>query len=135
MTSFAVDLGLAAGFMVLLVVTYALDKAGNVLYRKRIAKPFYVLGHRLHHRRVVLTGIPACYLAMVAMLELHYLRLVWASLWPGVEVVLALSGICLAFDLALDGLSSREKRSALLHHEWAYLVVPAYIFTHLLLFV
>jgi len=135
LTSTAVDAGIAVGFSVLLVMTYVLDKAGNILYRRRIAKPFYVLGYRLHHRRMLLGFVPACYLALVALFEMHYLRLLWGSFWPGVEAVLLLSAVCLAFDLAWDGLSSREKQSALLHHEWVYLVVPAYIFTHLLVIV
>jgi hypothetical protein len=133
LTSLAIDFGLAAGFVVLLILTLILNEAGNVLYRKRIVKPFYLLGYRLHHRSILLAVMPV-YVGVVALLELHYVRLLWYSLWPGIEIALALSVACMAVDAGLDTVS-KEKSRALLHHEWVYLVVPAYIFTHLIAFV
>jgi hypothetical protein len=38
-------------------------------------------------------------------------------------------------DFTLDALSTMEKRRALLHHEWVYVLVPAYVFTHLVILV
>jgi hypothetical protein len=69
------------------------------------------------------------------LIYLHYARVLWYAFWPSVEVTLLLAGICLTLDFALDGLSSKEKRSALLHHEWVYVVVPAYALTHLVVLV
>jgi len=66
------------------------------------------------------------------MIYLHYMRILWYSFWPSVEITLFLVGICMTIDLTLDALSSVEKRRALLHHEWVYVLVPAYAFTHLL---
>ena len=115
--------------------TAFLNKVGDLLYHKGIAKPFYLLGHRLHHRNFLLALVPAVYVVVATMLYLHYMRILWYSFWPSVEITLFLVGICLTIDLTLDALSSVEKRRALLHHEWVYVVVPAYAFTHLLAFV
>jgi len=121
-----------AGFIVVVCSTAFLNKVGDLLYHKGIAKPFYLLGHRLHHRNFLLALVPAVYVMVAAMLYLHYMRILWYSFWPSVEITLFLVGICLTIDLTLDALSSVEKRRALLHHEWVYVVVPAYAFTHLL---
>jgi hypothetical protein len=129
------ELQLAAGFIVVLSLTAILNKAGDFLYRKGIAKPFYVLGHRLHHRNVLLVLVPASYVVMATLVSLHYVRVLWSTLWPSAEVTFVLAGICLAIDLTLDALSNKEMRGAILHHEWVYFVVPAYVFTHILVLI
>jgi len=112
------ELRLIAGFMVVVASTVLLNKAGDLLYKKGIAKPFYLLGYRLHHRHFLFALVPTTYVAVASLLYLHYLRVLWSSFWPSVEVTLFLAGMCLTIDLALDALSSVEKRRALLHHEW-----------------
>jgi hypothetical protein len=124
-----------AGFIVVLSSTLLLDEAGDYMYHKGIAKPFYLLGHRLHHRNFLLAIVPASYLTVATLIYMHYIRVLWSSFWPSVEITLFLAGICLLLDFFLDALSSKEKRRALLHHEWVYVVVPAYVFTHLIVFV
>jgi len=126
------ELRLVWGFVVVVSSTVLLNKAGDLLYHKGIAKPFYLLGHRLHHRNFLLALVPAVYVVVATMLYLHYMRIIWYSFWPSVEITLFLVGICLTIDLTLDAFSTAEKRRALLHHEWVYVVIPAYAFTHLL---
>lgn len=126
------QLRLVAGFIVVVSSTTFLNKVGDVLYHKGIAKPFYLFGHRLHHRNFLLALVPAVYLLVATMLYLHYMRILWYSFWPSLEFTLFLAGVCLTIDLTLDALSTIEKRRALLHHEWVYVLVPAYAFTHLL---
>jgi hypothetical protein len=128
-------LRLVAGFIVVLSSTLLLDEAGDYMYHKGIAKPFYLFGHRLHHRNFLLAIVPASYLTVATLIYMHYIRVLWSSFWPSVEITLFLAGICLLLDFFLDALSSKEKRRALLHHEWVYVVVPAYVFTHLIVFV
>jgi hypothetical protein len=125
------DLRLVAGFVVIVFSAALIDKLGNVMYRRGIAKPFFVLGHRLHHRNVLRTVLPGAYVTTAALIYEHYLRIVWYSFWPSAEVAMLLSGVCFAFDMALDGLSGKVRRMAHLPHEWLYLVVPMYVFTHL----
>jgi hypothetical protein len=126
------QLRLVAGFVVVVSSMVLLNKAGDFFYHKGIAKPFYLLGHRLHHRNFALAVVPAVYVVVATMIYLHYMRILWYSFWPSVEITLFLVGICLTVDMTLDALSSVDKRRALLHHEWVYVLVPAYAFTHLL---
>jgi hypothetical protein len=128
-------LRLIAGFIVVVSATALLDEVGDFMYRKGIAKPFYLFGFRLHHRGFLLALIPAVYVAVATMVYLHFFRVLWSSFWPSVDITLFLAAACLTIDLTFDALSSREKRRALIHHEWVYLVVPAYVFTHLVAFV
>jgi len=125
------ELRLVGGFIIVVAATLVLNKVGDFLFHRGIAKPFYLLGHRLHHRNFLLTIVPASYLAVAGLLYLHYMRVLWASFWPSVEITLFLAGACLMLDFTFDALSSMEKRRALLHHEWVYVLVPAYIFTHI----
>jgi hypothetical protein len=123
---------LAIGFAVVLALAAVLNKAGDFLYRKGIAKPFYVKGYRLHHRDVLLVLVPAAYVALAALISLHYVRVVSYLFWPSLDFAFLLVGVCLAIDLGLDALSSKVTEGALLHHEWVYFLLPAYLFTHLL---
>jgi hypothetical protein len=123
---------LVAGFIIVVSSTAILNKVGDLLYHKGIAKPFYLMGYRLHHRNVLLTLVPATYVAVASLLYLHYMRVMWYSFWPSVEITLLLAAACLTIDLAVDAISSADTKRALLHHEWVYVVVPAYVFTHLI---
>ena len=131
MTGQELQLRLIAGFIVVVSATLILDKVGDYLYHRGIVKPFYLLGHRLHHRGFLLAIVPAAYVVVGGLVYLHFFRVLWSSFWPSVEITLFLATACLAIDFTFDALSSAEKRRALLHHEWVYLVVPAYAFTHL----
>ena len=122
---------LVAGLIVVLSSTLLLDEVGDFLYHKGVVKPFYLLGHRLHHGSFLLAIVPTSYAAVATLIYLHYMRVLWSAFWPSVEITLFLAGTCLALDFTLDALSSKEKRRALLHHEWVYVVVPAYAFAHL----
>jgi hypothetical protein len=129
------QLRLLAGFIIIVSSTVVLNKVGDFLYHKGIAKPFYLFGHRLHHRNFLLALVPATYLAVATLIYMHYARVLWYSFWPSVEITLLLAGICLMVDFTLDAVSNAERTRALLHHEWVYVVVPAYAFTHLIVFV
>ncbi len=129
MASAELDLRLIAGFLVVVSAMVLLDLLGTYLYQRGIAKPFYLLGHRLHHRQFLLAFVPAAYAAVGALIAFNYFRVLWSSFWPSVEITLLLACGCLVIDFTLDALS-REPKRALIHHEWIYLVVPAYVFTH-----
>jgi hypothetical protein len=135
LNSLVLEVRLLAGLAVVVSSMLLLDKLGNWLYGKGIAKPFYLWGHRLHHRTFLLALVPSSYSVVAVMIYLHYVRVLWYSFWPSAEVTLALVGACLAFDLVVDALSRRVKKNAILNHEWVYVVVPAYVFTHLLILV
>ena len=125
-------LGLFTGFAVVFSLTAFVNKAGDYLYHKGIAKPFYVRGYRLHHKNFLLVLIPGAYVVLATLIYLHFFEVLWGNLWPGIEVTVLLAAFCLTIDFSLDALIKAEKRmTLLLHHEWVYLVLPAYIFTHL----
>src|SRR5580698_5368862 len=86
---------LVAGFMIVLASTVTLNKVGDLLYHKGIAKPFYLLGHRLHHRNFLLALVPATYVTVATLIYFHYVRVLWYSFWPSLEITLFLAGICL----------------------------------------
>jgi hypothetical protein len=132
MTGMELELRLIAGFAVVLASVLSLDKLGDYLFHRGIAKPFYFLGYRVHHRGFVVAFIPATYAVVATLIYLHYMRVLWSSFWPSVEVTILLAGACLAIDFVFDALSTKEKRMAIIHHEWVYFVVPAYAFTHLI---
>jgi hypothetical protein len=132
LTSAALGWGLVYGFIVIVSLTFLVDKAGDYLYHRGIAKPFYIRGYRLHHKKVVLALVPSAYAALATLVYLHYFRVLWYSFWASIEVTLVLAAVCLTLDFSLDAVTIAERRmNILLHHEWVYLVVPAYVFTHL----
>lgn len=135
LATLTLDVRLVEGFVAVVLSSALINKAGDIFYRKGIAKPFYVLGHRLHHKTVLKTVIPASYVAVASLIYVHYLRIVWSTLWLSVELTIAISVACLAFDMALDALLNSERRKGILHHEWLYLIVPVYALTHLVAFV
>jgi hypothetical protein len=129
------DVRLVEGFAAVLVAAVLVDKLGDMLYRKGIARPFYVFGRRLHHKKVVLTAVPALYAVVALLIYAHYVRILWYAFWVTTDVTVFLAGACLAFDMVLDAILNSEKRRGILHHEWLYLIVPAYVFTHLVVLV
>jgi hypothetical protein len=135
LTSEELELRLLAGFIIILSSAAILNKVGDFLYHRGVAKPFYLRGHRLHHRSFLLTIVPASYVVIATLIYFHYVGVMWSSFWPSAEITLLLAATCLTFDLVLDAISNREKRMALLHHEWVYLLVPAYAFTHLIVLI
>ncbi len=127
-----VFVGLIAGFAAILLLASLGDKLGDVMFRKGLARPFYLRGHRIHHRSVVLHAFPAAYVLVAALIVLGSVQVVWHSFWTSVEITFLIAAGCLLLDLALDRVSSSERERAVLHHELVYLAIPAYVFTHLL---
>lgn len=130
LTSEVLALNLTLGFVAVAFSTVGLDKLGDYLYHRGIAKPFYIRGYRLHHKKFVLAMIPSGYVVAATLVYLHFVRVLWSTFWPSAEITVALTVVCLMFDMSWDAFSS-QKRFSFFHHEWVYFVVPAYAFTHL----
>ena len=116
----------------MLILASLFDKVGNVMFRKGLAKPFYVRGRRIHHRDVLYFAFPAVYTVIVSLILLGFVHVIWNTFWTGIETTFFIAVGCFLLDLALDGMSLRVREKALLHHEWVYLLIPAYAFTHIL---
>ena len=119
----------AIGLAGILLSTWLADKAGTAMFERGFAKPFYVLGRRIHHSCIYLI-VPLSYLVLGAMFFLGYVEVIWGAFW----IKLALAGILTTLTMVADFLGDRYwptiRKNAVLHHEWIYTVVPAYLFTY-----
>jgi len=123
--------GLAVGFIAVLVIASALNRFGDAMFKRGVARPFFVGRHRLHHRSFLFVFLPTAYLALSALVLAGYITIVWSLLWTGLAGTLVVAVTCLTFDLLID--YSHEGRGWwLLHHELVYLMVPAYAFSDFL---
>lgn len=125
-TSATFHFGLMMGMLVAITTALALDKLGNFMFRRGYAKPFFVLGRRVHHMWIS-TLVPFCYLAVSYFIISGNIQLIRNLLWYRLALILPVVGFCLAVDFIGD----RWKASPIgvLRHEWVYALIPAYIFT------
>jgi hypothetical protein len=124
-TSEAFHIDLFVGFLVTILTAFASDRLGTYMYRKGYAKPFFVLGHRLHHSRIAAL-IPICYLIFAYFMITGNIQLIRDLLWYRIALIPLFIGLCFAVDFFGD----KEKviSTGVLRHEWIYVVIPVYIF-------
>lgn len=125
-------LGLAIGFAAVITLAALLNKLGDIMFRKGMARPFYVKGHRIHHRDVLILTLPATYTLLVSLMMLNFVQVVWSAFLTGIETTLVIAAGCLLVDLMLDRVRFGARERAWLHHELIYLLIPAYFFTHVI---
>ena len=107
--------GMAAGFAVLLVAASVLNRFGDAMFRRGVARPFFVGRYRIHHRHFLFVFLPTGY-ALIA---------------TGLAATLVIGAACLVLDLSFD--HARESGGwGLIHHELVYLIVPAFAFSNFL---
>lgn len=120
--------GFMVGLVVIVVTTWVADKAGTTMYKKGFAKPFYILGRRIHHDCIYLI-VPISYVTIGTLFLLGYAQIVWQSLW----LKLAFAGLIVIVTMGADVLGDRLwpqiRKNAILHHELIYSLLPAYLFT------
>jgi hypothetical protein len=124
--------GIAIGFFTVIVIASILDKFGDAMFKRGVAKPFYILGHRLHHRHFLMIILPLLYSGLGASIILGYVKIVGRLLWTGLGTTMIVSMACLATDLLLDYRSSGGRKLGLVRHELIYLLIPAYAFAEFL---
>ncbi len=122
--------GFIEGLLVITFITVAFDKIGTFMFRKGLVKPFYVKGHRVHHK-IIYPIVMGSYILLSALDFLGIIEPVWSSIWYRAAIVSAITGFCFALDLVADTIFDGRKH-AILHHEWVYLLIPAYIILELL---
>ena len=125
-------LGVAVGFVAVLVLASLMNKLGDVMFRNGIARPLFVRGHRIHHRDVLLLALPGAYAIVVSLVLLGLVAVVWRTFWTGIETTFLIAAACLLLDLGLDRASVGMKVRAMLPHEIVYFLIPVYVFTHVL---
>jgi len=121
----------ALGFAAVLILASLGNKLGDMMFRRGLAKPFHVRGHRIHHRDVLLLAFPAAYTLVASLILLGFVQVVWSAFWTGIETTFFIAAGCLLLDATMDTVSSAMRERAVLHHEFVYLLIPAYVFTHL----
>ncbi len=61
-----------------------------------------------------------------------YVQLVWHSLWFNLATVGLIVIGAITLDFIGDKFWPKIRRDVILHHEWVYTIIPAYIFTYML---
>jgi hypothetical protein len=123
--------GIVAGFLATVLIASVLNKFGNMMFRRGVAKPFYVGKHRLHHRDFLLFVFPLGYSSVVSLFLAGYVRVEWGIIWNGLVGTLVVALACMVFDLTMDYLR-KGFRGGLLKHELIYLTIPAFVFSDFL---
>lgn len=123
--------GVTVGLVATLVIASALNRFGDAMFRRGIARPYYVGKHRLHHRDFLFIGLPAGYGAITTLVLAGYISIVWNLLWTGLAGTILVAVSCLALDLVIDSVKEGG-RLGYIHHEIVYCAVPLYAFTEFL---
>ena len=123
--------GILIGFVATLAIASVLNRFGDAMFRRGVARPFFVGRYRLHHRRFLFVFLPAGYALLSLLILAGYIEIVWSDFWTGIVSTLIIAASCLLADLAVD--YAREGGGwGYLHHELIYLAVPAFAFSDFL---
>jgi hypothetical protein len=122
--------GVLVGLGLVMFSTLVVDKLGTAMFKRGFAKPFYIKGHRIHHNSLYFI-IPALYGLCLALFSLGYVQLIWNSLWDKLAITFVLVAITLAVDFIGDKYWPKIRMDVILHHEWVYAILPAYVFTYI----
>jgi hypothetical protein len=99
------------------------------MFKRGFAKPFYIKGHRIHHSCIYYI-LPTAYAMIIGLFFLGYIQLQWDSLWIRLADVATLTAAALAVDFIGDKFWPKIRMNVILHHEWVYTVIPAFIFAY-----
>jgi hypothetical protein len=124
-------IGATVGFVAMVVLASALNQFGDAMFRRGVAKPFFVGRRRLHHKSFLFGFLPAAYLVLSTLILTGVVKIVWSLFWTGLASTLVIAVSCLLVDLAFD--SARQGGGwGYIHHELVYLLVPAFAFSDFL---
>ena len=123
-----VALGILVGLAVIMFSTFVVDKLGTAMFKRGFAKPFYIKGYRIHHSCIYFV-VPALYGFFLALYFLGYLHPIWAYFWLKLAGAAALTAVTLAIDFLGDKYWPKIRKDVVLHHEWIYSILPAFILT------
>lgn len=126
--------GVLIGMGFILFMTFIIDRLGTAMFKRGFAKPFYVKGHRVHHKCIYLI-VPAGYSIIIGLFMLGYVHILWHLFWYKVEYTAGLVAATLAIDFLGDKYWPKIRKNVILHHEWLYTLVPAYILTYIVVVV
>jgi len=125
------NFGLIIGFVATLAIASVLNEFGDVMFRRGVARPFFVGKYRLHHRRFLYVYLPLGYALLSALIMAGYVQIVWRDFWTGMATTFVIAAGCLLLDLGVD-YAQDSWGWGFIHHELIYLAVPAFAFTEFL---
>jgi len=123
--------GIAVGFVATLAIAAVLNRFGDAMFRRGVARPFFVGRYRLHHRRFLFVFLPLGYILLSLLILAGYIEIVWTDFWTGMLSTMLIAVSCLLLDLGIDYAKNRGGWN-FFHHELIYLAVPAFAFTDFL---
>ncbi|MDE1853628.1 MAG: hypothetical protein KGI38_07770 [Thaumarchaeota archaeon] len=123
--------GIVVGFFATVVVASALNRFGDEMFRRGVARPFFLGRRRLHHRQFLFVVLPAAYAVLSALILAGYVTVVWSLLWQGLAGTVAVGASCLLLDLFVDH-ARKGGGWGYIHHELIYFAVPAFAFSNFL---
>ncbi len=119
-------LGVIAGLLFVLGVTVVVDKLGTAMYHRGFAKPFYIRGRRIHHSCIYAIA-PISYGILSTLFFFGYIG--FTDIWLRVAYTGVVCAACVAVDFLGDKFWPEIRKNVIIHHEWVYAIIPAYIFT------
>jgi hypothetical protein len=123
--------GIIVGFFATFAIASVLDQFGDEMFKRGVARPFFLGRYRLHHRHFLYIVLPLGYSILSTLILAGYVEVVSNLLWAGLADTIVVAGTCLLLDLALD-YGSHSRGWGFIHHELIYLAVPMFVFTDFL---
>ena len=123
--------GMLIGFVATLALAAILNRFGDVMFRRGVARPFFVGRYRLHHRRFLFVFLPIGYAILSLLILAGHIEIIWSDFWTGILSTLVIAASCVLLDLGLD-YAHDSGGWGFMHHELIYLAVPAFAFTDFL---
>ncbi len=120
--------GVVVSLGAILFTTVIVDKLGTAMFKRGFAKPFYIKGHRIHHKCIYFI-VPIGYFIFLGLLLLGYIQIVWGGLYDNLAYTIAILAVTLTVDFLGDKFWPKIRKNVILHHEWIYTLVPAFILT------
>ena len=114
-----------------MAIASGLDKFGDTMFARGVARPFFLGKYRLHHRSFLFKAVPAAYVAIAAMVLVGMVKIQWVFFWTGLAGTTLVAIDCVALDLTMDYVR-KGKGWGFLSHELVYLAVPMYAFAEFL---
>jgi hypothetical protein len=127
-------MGVLVSLSAILLSTVIVDKLGTAMFKRGFAKPFYIRGRRVHHRCIYLI-VPGLYGIFLALYLLGYVQILWGSLYYNLAYTIGILALTMSVDFLGDKFWPKIRKNVILHHEWIYTLVPAYVLTYILIVV
>lgn len=127
-------MGVILSLSAILFTTIVVDKLGTAMFKRGFAKPFYIKGHRVHHSCIYLI-VPLLYSIFLGLYVFGYIQIVWGTLYYNLAWTILLLAATMSVDFLGDKFWPKIRKNVILHHEWVYTLVPAYILTTIVIVV